>query len=420
MSQPSVVVNTSQTVNGFWSLASHGIGCNAVSGSLGPSTIYRFRRMKSATSSTGKVPYHARPPTDWWSRYGQMRFPVYQITGQRTSGPCTGQGYSANPDTWGFTPGLVGINEPYVVGVRNEAITRCLNQIKGDGGQLGLAFAERKRTEDLFVDTTEAIWDDTRKFAKAHPSEWADVLASDRNPKYIRKKNTWLRTGESPIVNFGRKFSRRYLAMVYGWKPLMQDVHNAMLQVDRLQKQNSYTFIKTGKFSVPGTSFQITATSVNGFTATMTVDRTDRCLVKVEYILVTDVLSALTSMGLTNPFSIAWERVPWSFVLDWFIPIGNWFNTFDATLGKQFSSGFVTETFLLRNSNYTSTNPTVSGYSLSKTLIGGVPHYSYISTNREKLNSFPLPAFPAFRNPCSPQRIANALALGIGLLTRKR
>jgi hypothetical protein len=35
-------------------------------------------------------------------------------------------------------------------------------------------------------------------------------------------------------------------------------------------------------------------------------------------------LSALRQMGLGNPASILWERLPYSFVIDWFIPIGNY------------------------------------------------------------------------------------------------
>jgi hypothetical protein len=35
-------------------------------------------------------------------------------------------------------------------------------------------------------------------------------------------------------------------------------------------------------------------------------------------------MAAFRQMGLGNPASILWERIPWSFVLDWFIPIGTY------------------------------------------------------------------------------------------------
>jgi hypothetical protein len=31
-------------------------------------------------------------------------------------------------------------------------------------------------------------------------------------------------------------------------------------------------------------------------------------------------------LGLTNPLNVAWELVPFSFVVDWFIPIGSFFD----------------------------------------------------------------------------------------------
>lgn len=32
-----------------------------------------------------------------------------------------------------------------------------------------------------------------------------------------------------------------------------------------------------------------------------------------------------------TPFGTAWEAAPWSFVLDWFIPVGDWIGAMEAT-----------------------------------------------------------------------------------------
>lgn len=41
-------------------------------------------------------------------------------------------------------------------------------------------------------------------------------------------------------------------------------------------------------------------------------------------VYVTENPSMLASLGITQPENVLWELAPWSFVADWFIPIGQW------------------------------------------------------------------------------------------------
>jgi hypothetical protein len=51
----------------------------------------------------------------------------------------------------------------------------------------------------------------------------------------------------------------------------------------------------------------------------------------------------LESAGLVNPLSIAWELLPWSFVVDWFIPVGNTLEAMTAGYGLNDNGGWITE-----------------------------------------------------------------------------
>jgi hypothetical protein len=44
-------------------------------------------------------------------------------------------------------------------------------------------------------------------------------------------------------------------------------------------------------------------------------------------------LSELQQLGLTNPALVAWELVPFSFVFDWFIQVGDWLTGLTALQG---------------------------------------------------------------------------------------
>lgn len=55
------------------------------------------------------------------------------------------------------------------------------------------------------------------------------------------------------------------------------------------------------------------------------------------------VLSAAAELGLVNPWLVAWELVPFSFVVDWVLPIGNVLSSFTAPLGVTFVDGHLSK-----------------------------------------------------------------------------
>jgi hypothetical protein len=56
--------------------------------------------------------------------------------------------------------------------------------------------------------------------------------------------------------------------------------------------------------------------------------------------LVNSRLAELQSFGVINPLSIAWEVVPFSFVVDWFIPIGATLEALTSTAGFRNDGGW--------------------------------------------------------------------------------
>lgn len=50
-------------------------------------------------------------------------------------------------------------------------------------------------------------------------------------------------------------------------------------------------------------------------------------------------IANIQSLGLINPAEVAWEVTPWSFVIDWFLPVGAWIESHTAALGMQFLTG---------------------------------------------------------------------------------
>lgn len=111
-----------------------------------------------------------------------------------------------------------------------------------------------------------------------------------------------------------------WLSLKWGWLPLLNDIHEAMNAYDANRNpQRTYrTRVRKtckallnindqGEGSGQGGPFYANA---HGST---------------EYRVVYKELNVLDSLGLTNPAAVVWEKIPFSCVLDWFIPIGDYF-----------------------------------------------------------------------------------------------
>jgi hypothetical protein len=48
-------------------------------------------------------------------------------------------------------------------------------------------------------------------------------------------------------------------------------------------------------------------------------------------------------LGFVNPAVIAWELVPFSFVVDWFVPVGNFLSQWTDFVGLSLQNGYTTK-----------------------------------------------------------------------------
>lgn len=134
------------------------------------------------------------------------------------------------------------------------------------------------------------------------------------------KALTDLKDAFRPPKGGWREYAKRtggaYLEEHFGWAPLIQDVHDAIETLQnpipkiRIQGSGSaqWSRLKTG-----GPYYAW----LGGGKATM------RCRSSAYVQLDNPNLHLASQLGLINPLSVAWELVPLSFLIDWFLPVGS-------------------------------------------------------------------------------------------------
>lgn len=103
-------------------------------------------------------------------------------------------------------------------------------------------------------------------------------------------------------------------------------------------------------------------------------------------------------LGLADPFSTAWEKVPYSFVVDYFVPIGQWLHSVHTQTGVTYYNGY--ETLFVKRSgvfrktahtgttNYSDSTEVVvyESYQHRRTVKAAEPSFSYTLANQPELS----------------------------------
>lgn len=156
--------------------------------------------------------------------------------------------------------------------------------------------------------------------------------------------------------------SELWLEYWFGWAPLIGDIATA---VDTLQKPIPDYPVTV----VSGNSVDKVATRENsreiywrgGFKGSCRFKMSAR--VKVA----NPNLWEANRLGLVNPFTIAWELVPFSFVVDWFIPVGDFIEGYTDTAGLSFHDSYWTRYLVLEGENDYVGNKNYPAYRFYKT-----------------------------------------------------
>lgn len=214
----------------------------------------------------------------------------------------------------------------------------------------------------------------------------------------------------------------KWLELQYGWKPALMDIHtllqaNANFVVNsevekRIRVSAENDKILEDEIASYGDSTVAVDTSVKNVKTVLSTY--SRCSIVLRYKLADRLKSFLSQTGFTSPVSLAYEILPWSFVLDWALPIGPYLQSFSDFEGMEFKGGsstnFVRQTYHASiNAHYS--RPNFSNYVDLRLDTSGSYTREWVKMDRVRLTSFPTQVFPALKNPLSVEHALNGLAL---------
>jgi hypothetical protein len=229
--------------------------------------------------------------------------------------------------------------------------------------------------------------------------------------KSLRSVGTWkrqaldlIRVLGKPLSKGSKSASNKWLEATYGWIPLFQDIHGVAVFHRNYMKERQVQaqgYITTRDYIKVG---------VNPYTSESSWTVTDRLRMS-RRLRITDTaavdLNRLTSL---NPLAIAWELVPYSFVVDWVFDIGGYLQNLETACGAgyQVVSGFNAFTSRVVSSTHVTRGPSAPA---AVTQLYGNGAYRATWKDRQVANSLPLPQPPSFVVNLGARRILSAAAL---------
>lgn len=276
-------------------------------------------------------------------------------------------------------------------------------KIKDQKVNLVQAFAERQQTTSMIATAVTNLNSSYRHLRRGDLVSAGRVFGltiGARAAKRYRAHHGRIKSKD----DIDQMLSSGVLQIQYGIKPLLNDIVGSYeLMLDKQTVPVTETTRSTGKCVVDLGWSQ----KVDSFTATRKGIVDVSVQYGVTYAAKNVLLQTAGQVGLTNPALIAWELLPWSFVIDWFIPIGNAISSVDATTGMEFLSGWRSEKVIIECQNDNTAGDEVW-------MIATSDGESSKSFRRTIIGEFPSAAIPSFKNPVSLDHLVNGLALLAG------
>lgn len=212
------------------------------------------------------------------------------------------------------------------------AVSRCwrafIDAIRGPRSMLGITFAQWERNLNMITARSLQIVSFVRRLLgkKPAPRKFRSYRTKGGLVITRRRQQRNKKSGKQVAAD-------AWLEASYGWKPLMTDIYHAARSLggefptDRIRARGFE--MRRGPFlkaTQNGVRFEVP------------------CVVRMGALATIDNPNAyyLQQLGLANPALVAWDLIPFSFVVNWFTDVETFLGSFTDLLGVRLTESWST------------------------------------------------------------------------------
>lgn len=190
-----------------------------------------------------------------------------------------------------------------------EALNKLQENVRGHSFDAAVFAGEFPKTVQLVENTLYRLVQGVRYVRRGR----IDLALRLFGAKPQRRHRRNYREASTPLDN--KAVSSLWLEIQYGWRPLINDCYEATKAYSAIADKPRKTRVK----GAATTTYDWKQYLNGGIIAY------HRANISVKYTVeLREQITTARSLGLCDPTSVAWELVPFSFVADWFIPIGTY------------------------------------------------------------------------------------------------
>lgn len=217
----------------------------------------------------------------------------------------------------------------------HPAVTEALNKSRAklsslvaDSAQMLVNLAERKQAMEMIGNRLLQVYKVFRSLKRLDLAGAARTLGVTRDPRYLEmQRGQKLRTRSKELSNLWLEFH-------FGWEPLVRDIEAAMSLLDSPPEPRPIV----GRGVVKGSRAHRQVTDHGTWTGVVNGKHDFKITAKCGALVILDNPNTFLAsrLGFTNPGTVIWELVPWSFIVDWFVNVGDYINQFTEFGGLRF------------------------------------------------------------------------------------
>jgi len=308
-------------------------------------------------------------------------------------------------DAYFGTPSEVGIDDNQL---SNLASLNALANVSSASTLVGVTVVEARKTIGTILGTAGGLAKGIQSLLQGSSKKAVlQALLGSAYKEQRRHNSKWA----------AKSVAKKWLEVRYGWVPMLYDLEGTLAALNAIHYPR---FTARGYANKDGSTTTLGNTSVDPFwghtfdwKATQTYDSKARAYVLYS---VDENWFRAHKLGALCTLQTAWELVPFSFVVDWFVDIGQWLQAIEPRAGiKTLSTGVAVRNVYKRTSLVTAVHATGGA------LIGLVGLNDLYQTKRtSRVTELSLALRPYFDVKINVKRAIDSIALFVQQASKAR